>query len=473
MSPPDGEGIGALMDQLQHATLPGEEELRAIELTEHGIAAAFARRHEQSLRYCHSALSWYCWDGTIWQKQRTRLAFHWARELCQSISEREGAEGKVKALLARASTASAVERFAQADPVFAVVAETWDQNRWLLGTPGGTVDLRTGALRPSRREDLITRQTTIAPAPAGTPHPLWSGFLDQATKGDRDLQDFLQRLAGYLLTGDVSEEVLAFLYGDGGNGKGVFISALTSILGAYGVTVPIEVFTAGSRINLEYYRAQMAGARLVTASETEAGATWAESQIKEMTGNEAPLSARSPHAKPFTYWPQFKIVIVGNHAPRLKGRTPAMERRLRIAPFAHKPERPDPHLKEKLAAELPAILRWMIEGCTAWQQVGLGAPACIRAASEAYFEQQDTFGRWLRERCILDATLSERPGRLYTDFAAWAKANGEEPPPSNEFAELIDRTSGLKRTAYAGARLIRGVGLQAAAATSANRHAAD
>jgi putative DNA primase/helicase len=273
------------------------------------------------------------------------------------------------------------------------------------------------------------------------------------------LQSFLHRLDGYILTGDVTEEVLTFLYGPGGNGKGVFLGVLTAILGEYAVAVPIEVFTAGSRINLEYYRAQIAGARLVTASETEAQATWAESQIKELTGNEAPLSARHPYGQPFTFRAQFKITLVGNYAPKLKGRSAAMERRLRVLPFTNKPEKPDLDLKDKLRAEYPAILRWMIDGCLAWQRDRLGTARVVTAATSAYFEQQDAFRRWLDERCKLDASLSLKPGLLLADFNAWAKASGEEPLGNNAFAEMIDRTPGLRRTKSDGVRLVKGIGL--------------
>ncbi len=226
----------------------------------------------------------------------------------------------------------------------------------------------------------------------------------------------------------MNEEILAFLYGTGGNGKGVFIGTLTSIMAEYAVSVPIDVFTANSRINLEYYRAQMAGARLVTASETEAQATWAESQIKEMTGNETPLSARKPYGQPFEFMPVFKIVLVGNHAPKLKGRSLSMERRLRILPFDNEPVKPDIQLKDKLRNEHPAILRWALDGCLQWQQKGIGTATVIARATSAYFEQQDAFRRWLEERCDLkDPKRSTDTRTAFADFNAWAKAGGEEP----------------------------------------------
>ena len=198
---------------------------------------------------------------------------------------------------------------------------------------------------------------------------------------------------------------------------------------------------------------------MITASETEQGATWAESQLKELTGNEAPLSGRHPYGKPFTFHPQCKIVLVGNHAPKLKGRSEAMERRLRISPFKHKPANPDLGLKEALELEYPAILRWMIEGCLIWQQVGLGTCAAVKAATGNYMEQQDAFGRWMAERCITGDTVSERPSKLLADYTVWAKASNETVLTSGDFRESIERTHGLRYATNKGIQWVRGVGL--------------
>jgi putative DNA primase/helicase len=300
----------------------------------------------------------------------------------------------------------------------------------------------------------------VAPSAAGTQAPHWLAFLDQATEGDCELLGFLRRWAGYCLSGDVSEEAIAFLYGDGGNGKGVFVGTISAIVGTYAVSQPMEAFTVGARLPAEYYRAQMAGARLVTASETESGHVWAESQIKELTGNEAPVSARHPHGRPFTYKPQFKLQFVGNHAPSLKARGSAMERRLCVAPFNHKPANPDVGLKDRLRDEWPAILRWIIDGCLEWQRDRLGKPTAIQQASGNYFQGQDAYGRWLEERCILDVMLSTRPGILYSDYRAWCMINGEAALTSPEFAEARDRTRGLILKTRDGARWVVGIGLR-------------
>jgi putative DNA primase/helicase len=427
------------------------------ELTQDGTAWAFAKAVHGRFLYDHTDGRWFRFNGSRWALDSTSRAFHTARVFCRKLRD---AAADAPADMAKIGFVANVERAARSDPRLAVSDEVWDADRWLLSVPGGAVDLRTGELLPPDPRRFCRRQTAVAPAEPDTPAPLWQAFLDDATRSDKQLQAFLQRLAGYVLTGDVTEEVMVFFYGPGGNGKGVFIGALTAILNEYAVSVPIEVFTAGSRLNLEYYRAQMAGARLVTASETEAGATWSESLIKELTGNEAPLSARSPYGRPFTFRPQFKLLLVGNHAPRLKARTPAMERRLRVVPFDNTPTNPDPDLKDKLRAEYPAILRWMLDGCATWQRERIGTADAIRQATAGYFEAQDVFRCWLEERCTLHPNMSERPGRVQADYAEYLRESGEPPASASEFRELLERTKGVKYAKIKGTPWVKGLGLK-------------
>lgn len=445
----------------RHRNGPPAAGTNPMDFAETDVARRFAAAMAGRLVYDHDDRHWFVWGGGVWLQDSTAAAMEQVKafvegERSRALSpEDQKAMGKVKFF-------RAVEEAARSDPKLAVHGALWNADGWLLGTPGGVVDLRTGKLRPGAPGDYISKQTACSVAPAGTRAPMWDAFLHDATRGDADMQRFLQRWAGYCLTGDVSEEVLCFLYGPGGNGKGVFTGVMAAIMGAYAVAMPIEAFTAGGRQNAEYYRAQMAGARLVTASETESGRQWAEAQIKELTGNEAPISARQPHGRVYTYRPQFKLQFVGNHAPSLKGRSPAMERRLRIVPFEHEPTAPDFDLKGKLVAEYPAILRWAVDGCLDWQEGRLGTAAAIQTAGSEYFERQDVFGRWMEERCILDSTGTARtqPSRLFTDYRAWCHSTGEVALTSAEFAEKINRAKGLRRLAVQGKRFIVGVGLK-------------
>ena len=197
-------------------------------VTEDEGAIRFADEYAGKLRYCHDHGAWFAWDGAIWRKNGTGLAFHFARMLARRMAEDE--PDKVRATASKAAFAGAVERYARADPTFAVVAATWDTDPMLLGTPGGTVDLRTGELRPARPEDGITRSTAVAPADVAD-CPLWRKFLSETFGGDEAVISFAQRWAGYGLTGLIREHALVFGHGAGGNGKGVYVNTHVGIMG--------------------------------------------------------------------------------------------------------------------------------------------------------------------------------------------------------------------------------------------------
>jgi putative DNA primase/helicase len=357
---------------------------------------------------------------------------------------------------------AAVEQAASAMPPISTAQEDWDANPWLLGTPGGVVDLRTGGLRDGEKSDMITKVTACTPS-IMPDCPLWLAFLEYAMGGDDQLIHFIQRFCGYCLTGLTIEEVLLFLFGIAGSGKSTLVETLCGILGGYASTAPMEVFTGVSWSPTEYYRANMAGRRLIVAAEPERGAYWAEAFVKSITGGDK-MSGRHPAGRPFDFEPTHKPLLHGNHMPRLRGRSTAMERRLLILLFNLKPETPDRQLKTKLRAEWPGILRWMIEGCLAWQRVGLNAPDSIRAANTQYFEAQDAFARWVDECCILDAIAEEPPGKLHKSFNTWARGNGEDEILSGQaFAEAIDQFESappLVRGRTMRGRFVRGIRLK-------------
>jgi len=199
-------------------------------VTEDSAAQEFVDLHENELRYDHTTKRWYRWNGSYWKHDETAVAFHWARQLARKLAKDQ--DGKGRYITSKVSFAASVEKFARCDPKIAVTRDYWDPDKYLLGTPGGTVDLRTGRLRPASPADLITRQAAVAPAETSDcPH--FKAFLQQATNGDDDLIKFIQQFGGYCLTGDTKEQALLFIHGDGGNGKGVLQRVLGCITGSY------------------------------------------------------------------------------------------------------------------------------------------------------------------------------------------------------------------------------------------------
>jgi len=343
--------------------------------------------------------------------------------------------------MCKASVANGAERMARADPDLAVTSEEWDRDLFMLGTPGGVVDLRSGKLLESCPSYRITKITSATPT-RGTPKR-WLAFLNDATGGDREMIDFIQRWLGYCLTGDTREHVLLFVHGGGGNGKSVLLNTVTRILGDYAVTAAMETFTATRGEKHTTDVAMLRGARVVTASETEEGKAWAEARIKQMTGAD-PITARFMRKDNFTFIPQFKLTIVGNHAPAIKNVDEAMRRRFRVIPFDRKPVSPDRMLERKMEEEWPLILQWMIEGCLRWQEKGLPVPSIMQEATDTYFEEQDVVGQWIKQYCEVGPGKWEPVATVFKNWKAFAIASGEDPGSAKSFGGSLERR-GFKR----------------------------
>jgi putative DNA primase/helicase len=405
-------------------------------ITEDSVAAGFAKACGERLRYCHHAGKWYRWDGAVWQREETRLAFHWIRRLAQRMAARTE-EPKVMIAAGKAAFAAGVERLAQADRVFAVTSSHWNPDPWLLGTPGGTVDLRTGTLRPAQQADHISRVTAVTPADTAD-CPTWLAFLQQATGGDKDLIGFLQRWFGYSLTGITREHALLFVYGPGGNGKGVLLVTIASILGTYATNAAMDTFTASQGERHPTDLAMLHGPRMVMTTETEEGRAWAEARIKALTGGD-PITARFMRQDFFTFTPAFKLTISGNHKPALRNVDDAARRRFNVVPFLHKPTVPDKELPEKLKAEWPGILRWLIEGCLAWQEGGLQRPKAVLDATAEYFAEQDVLAQWLEECCEQGKDFGDTNASLFASWRGFAQGRGEEARSVKWLGTMIER----------------------------------
>jgi putative DNA primase/helicase len=270
-------------------------------------------------------------------------------------------------------------------------------------------------------------------------HPTWDRFLEEVTSCDRDLQRYLRQVAGYCLTGDTREQALFFVYGPGGNGKSVFLNVVMGVMGDYATTSAMDTFTASSGDRHPTDLAMLKGARLVSASETEEGRAWAESRIKQMTGGDT-IRARFMRQDFFEYRPQFKLVVVGNHKPVLRNVDEAARRRFNIIPFMHKPQAPDRELEEKLRAEWPAILQWMIGGTVDWLAGGLTRPKVVTEATSEYFSEQDIVQQWMRECCETgDRRFGATVATLFASWKQYANDNGEPPGSSKSFSQTLQR----------------------------------
>jgi putative DNA primase/helicase len=394
-----------------------------LEFSDEVLAQVFIDKHGDELRYTALWGKWLIWDGRRWAPDDKLATFSLVRQLCYEQARQ--AESKEAKGIASGSTVAAIERLARADQRIAVTADEWDADPWLLNTPGGTVDLRTGQISESDPEDKLTKISGIAPD-WNCPTPLWTRFLATVTGDNAELIAFLQRMAGYSLTGSIQEHAMFFLYGTGANGKSTFLNTVTACAGDYHRVAPIETFTASKNQRHPTELAGLRGARLVTAVETEEGRRWDEAKIKALTGGDT-VSTRFMRQDFFDFKPQFKLIIAGNHKPGLRSVDEAIRRRLNLIPFTVTipPDERDPELAEKLKAELPGITAWMIDGCVEWQRGGLKPPQIVTEATDAYLEAEDGVSAWIEECCRRDPNSFSTSTNLFVSWNQWATKNGE------------------------------------------------
>jgi len=413
------------------------EGIQAPEFSEDALALRFSKRYEDDLRYVHGWGKWMRWDGTRWADDRTLHVFDLARGVCRDVSVECGDSQRAHAIrLASKATSAALERLAAADRRHAATVEQWDTDPWLLNTPDGTIDLRNGEMREHRRFDFLTKITAVGPRGRCD---LWLQFLARITAGNNELQTFMQRMVGYGLTGSTREHAVFFLHGLGANGKSVFMSVVSELLGDYAKTAPTSCFTVCANNQHPTELAGLRGARFVTVTETEDGTHWAESKIKAFTGGDK-IAARFMRADYFEFRPEAKLVIAGNHKPGLRSVDEAIRRRLYLLPLGvtiPEAER-DPQLIEKLRSQLPGILSWAVQGCLDWQRIGLSPPQLVRDATASYLATEDAIARWLEESCSVKGKHWVSSSDLFADWRKWCDLNGESCRTQRWFVQQLE-----------------------------------
>lgn len=432
------------------------------------LAALFAKRFAGRFRWS-PGLDWMVNRGAHWERDNTLDRYSRAKELCAQIARAKEVANDSRRSIASAKTVNAVLTLSRAEHCIATPIEAWDRDPMVLNTPTGPIDLESGKAFNIGECDLFTQITTVAPNPAMRT-PNWLRFVTEIFCCDLEMVEFIQRLAGYCLTGDRREQKLPVLYGTGANGKSVLVDELLAIMGSYALNLPSEALMRQHQQAHPTELAQLRGKRLAVSSELEDGAYWAESRIKALTGD-ATLTARFMRQDFFEFRQTQKHVVVGNFKPRLKGDDPAIARRLLLVPFTEKftGSRCDPLLPRKLASERPGILAWMIEGAVKWARDGLLIPARVRDASTEYLAANDDIALWLDDCCLLEVQQRTPSATLYASYRAYKEAAGERPQSMNPWSARMGQR--FRPYRQSTARGFEGVALRESAQAGAYRQA--
>lgn len=430
------------------------------------LALDLVTLHGDRLRYVSPWGQWLINTPECWRRDERREVFESIYKLCRQAAVEGGKElprGQrrefMNAIRSHAK-ASNIERHARAISKVAATVAQWDADRWALNAHGLFVALKPDEPeRAIRAEDYMSKMTSVAPATSAEA-TTWQAYLKKVTNGDQELIAFLKRVFGYCLTGSTRERKMFFHHGTGHNGKTVFTNTMRMILGDYAVVIPMEMLMATRDHRHETEIAMLRGARLALATETEQGRRWAEAKIKALTGEE-PLTGRFMRGDFFTFTPEFKLMITGNHKPALRGVDRALRGRILLIPWTVTiPEaQQNKNLTEELRAEHPAILRWAIEGCREWQEQGLNPPKVVLEATDRYLAEEDSIARWIEERCDLGPNYTSLTRDLHMNFREWAETNGEFAIKEKAFAEYLNdkfarwRDEKTDRRGFSGIRL--------------------
>jgi putative DNA primase/helicase len=427
-----------------------------------GNAARFVAEHGDQLRYVPAWSKWLRWDGRRWAEddvlEHVRRGKETSRALALEAAD-AGDDQRRKDLLAHAKRSASEPRIramltlAAADSRVVVTPGDLDRGAMLLNTPSGTVDLRTGELRPHDPADLLT-MLTGAPYDPAAKAPTWDKHLALCLV-DPELIAFLQRLAGYSAVGLVREHILAILYGPGANGKSKTRDAIAGALGDYAAqsTVDLLMATGRSAGQATPELADLRGRRLVTVAETPEDGRLAAERVKAITGGE-PITARRLHSNPFTFEPQHTIWLSTNYKPRIHDDSPGIWRRVLLVPFETviPEDQRDDAIGERLAAERAGILRWIVDGARAYLAAGLNPPAAVTAATSEYRQGEDNFGAFLHECTVTEPDASAPAAPLLAAYNTWATQNGAPHLSSVALAERLYARGFKRRRLKKGSR---------------------
>jgi len=447
-------------------------------------ARRLADAHGCDLRYVRG-IGWLAWDGRRWSaedgehealRRASTLGRIVQREAAQALeaasqtadeAQRERLEKQAERLHRWARDSEREQRIraalALARPLLALDPDALDARPWLLNAANGTVDLRTGKLRPHAREDYLTRATPVRYDPQARSGE-WERVLGHALP-DPEVREWVQRAAGYTACGETGEDVLLLIHGLTRTAKGTVQGAIAAALGEYAVTAGLEDLAERKHRDGRAPRPELVrlrGARMVSIYETGRAMRLDHELVKTLAGSD-PITARGLHRDPITFRPEATVWLATNHRPRVDADDDALWERLREVPFnVQIPEdERDRTLRARLAdpAESgPVVLAWIVEGARRWQSQGLVAPEAVRGATRAYRAEADRIGAWVSACCVVRADAWTTAASLRESYDAWCKAEGERPLGGQRWREAL-RALGCEAERRFRGRGWRGIGL--------------
>ncbi len=440
---------GSLVTSSERPKIPGE-----VELTDLSNAFRLATEYGQDIRYCEKWGKWVAWNGRRWvagqSSAATRAAAKFAFDRFLEASayslpapddpsfpaERDKKKELLSATraLAGSQRINAMINLAKHTSAVAVSPDDFDKDSMKFNATNGTIDLRTGEIYDHRRSDYLAKIAgrgsddericgAYYPVQTDDDCPRWIKFINTVTCGDKDLADYLQRIVGYCMTGNVSERALFIFFGLGSNGKGTFLRVLQDVMGDYAQPAPQGMLEENHSDDHPSRIASLHGARLAICAEVEKGRKLAEGLVKDLTGADR-LAARRMREDFWYFYPTHKLILQGNYKPIISGTDFGIWSRVHIIPWNAKFQDNDESqvrdYADKLLPEASAILGWCVRGCLMWQERGLRPPVSVVAETKKFMREMDHLREYAQERLYRSFGSVVARDDLRDDYEAWA-----------------------------------------------------
>lgn len=475
----------------EYAVRAFAESLEPADWTDLGQAALFAAEYGSRAKYT-PATKWIVYDGKVWQESELK-----ARVLAQELTDRQLEEARTRIKRARKAYDAAVESgdtgkaeeakkrldyeesfrgyvlgrrksnkiaamLTEAAAMLEIDVALLDHDPYTLNTPAGTVDLKTGQLRPHDPADYCTKITACSPSKDGA--DIFTDFLKRLTCNDADFERYLQDVAGLCAVGRVMREQLAIATGQGGNGKSTFFNAQRYVFGDYAGSLSSDVLTTNNRANKKPEIAELRGKRLIVAAELEEGQRLDTAMVKKLCSTD-PIKGEKKFKDPFDFLPAHTTILFTNHLPKVGTLDNGSWDRLIVLPFKARFRGAKgeilnygQYLFEHAGG---AILQWMIDGARRVIAQGffIDKPECVKEATREYREDNDWLDAFIKECCDVDPRHVQPSGALYQRYKKYCDDTGEYRHRADDFKKALQNAGFETRKTNTGA-IVRGLSVK-------------
>lgn len=435
-----------------------------------GNALRFMDDYGENFKYSYVDKCFYYYNGSYWEPDKTGVVEKCADNvivnmkkeklvIAPGMDEDDAKKDWAKFLKRSRSNRSKKNMLEELKHHIPILHSDFDKESMLLNTKSGYVDLNSGVLKDHDREKMFSQQTAVEYTD-NIDCPEWDKFLHQIFNNDEELIHYIQKAVGYSATGSIKEQVMFILYGNGRNGKSVFINTIADILGTYAETMNVSSIMIKSNSGANSDIARLEGARLVISSEANEGSRLDEGLLKQLTGGDK-IVARHLYASEFEFNPEFKLWMATNHKPLIRGTDEGIWRRIMLIPFLVQipADKVDKDLKYKLQREGVGILNWIVQGAMMWQREGLNPPEIVTKASKEYRNEMDVIQFFISECCEVGDGYTAPAGELFKKYQEWSKDSSEYLMPKQKFGREMRKKHKYVRTRkgryYLGLRIIQ------------------